>query len=154
MEKERITFENEILDRLIGKVFLLQDSSRKREVTHQMFMEVCNCPTGQLLAGKFGNLNLEAIFEEFLSYGVIEEFLADPEVEDIMINYLSPIYVHKTKQGLVKTDKKFSTKEEIDLFIKKLVVFSGRKNIHKINNVELVDIKGRGNIVFLLSGRR
>lgn len=148
MEKERIAFENEILDRLAGKIFLLQDSSRKREVTFQMFLEVYNCPTGQCLVSKLGNLNLEDIFNEFLSYGVIEEFLADPEVEDIMINYLSPIYVHKTKYGLVKTDKKFSTKEDIDLFIKKLVIFSGRKIIHKINNVELVDIKGRGNIVY------
>ncbi len=148
MEKERIVFENEILDRLAGKVFLLQDLSRKREVAYQMFLEVYNCPTGQCMISKLGNLNLETIFDEFFSYGLIEEFLADSEVEDIMINYLSPIYVHKTKYGLIKTDKKFSTKEEIDLFVRKLVIFSGRKTIHKINNIELADIKGRGNIVY------
>jgi flagellar protein FlaI len=148
MDKERIAFENEIMDKLAGKIFLLQDSSRKREVAFQTFLEVYNCPTGACLVSKLDNLNLEAIFNEFLSYGVIEEFLKDPEVEDIMINYLSPIYVHKTKHGLVKTDKKFSTKEEIDLFIKKLIIFSGRKTIHKINNVELAEIKGRGNIVY------
>ncbi len=148
MERERIAVENEILDRLAGKVFLLQDLARKREVIFQTFLEVYNSTIGQGLVSKLENLELETLFSEFLSYGVIDEFLADPEVEDIMINYLFPIYVHKTKLGLIKTDKKFSSREELDLFIKKLIIFSGRKNIKKINNIELAEIKGRGNIVY------
>jgi flagellar protein FlaI len=91
---------------------------------------------------------MDKFFEEFLSYGIIEEFLADPYVEDIMINFLSPIYIHKTKEGMLKTDKRFSSQEELDLFIKKLIIFSGRKTISKINNVELSEIKGRVNIVY------
>jgi flagellar protein FlaI len=148
MEKERIAIENMVLDKLAGKVFFLQDRERKREVTFQTFLEVYNSEEGQNIVSRLSNLNIESLFNEFLSYGVIEEFLDDPEVEDIMINYLSPIYVHKTKRGLVKTDKRFSSKEEVDLFVKKLVIFSGRKTINKINNVELVEIKGRGNIVY------
>ena len=65
-----------------------------------------------------------------------------------MINHLSFVYVHKTKFGLVKTDKKFASREELDLLIKKLVIFSGRKNIKKVNNIELAEVKGRGNIVY------
>ncbi|MDO8662971.1 MAG: ATPase, T2SS/T4P/T4SS family [Candidatus Omnitrophota bacterium] len=148
MEKERIAIENEILERLAGKVFLLQDLARKREIIFQTFLEVYNSGSGQGMVNKLPNLDLEKLFNEFLSYGVIEEFLNDPEVEDIMINYLTPIYVHKTKNGLTKTEKKFESREELDLFIKKLVIFSGRKTIHKINNVELVEIKGRANIVY------
>jgi len=148
VERERIAIENEILERLAGKIFLLQDLARKRDIIFQTFLEVYNSTNGQNLVSKLNNLDLEKLFNEFLSYGVIDEFLADPEVEDIMINYLSPIYIHKTKSGLIKTDKKFNSREEIDLFIKKLVIFSGRKTINKINNVELVEIKGRGNIVY------
>jgi len=148
MEKERIAIENEILEKLAGKVFLLQELERKREIIFQTFLEVYNSGAGQSLVSKLQNLDLEKLFNEFLSYGVIEEFLNDPEVEDIMINHLSPIYVHKTKSGLVKTDKKFATREDLELFIKKLVIFSGRKTINKINNVELVEIKGRANIVY------
>ncbi len=148
MEKERLAIENEILDKLAGKIFLLQDITRKREVIFQTFLEVYNSSNGQVLVSKLENLDLESLFNKFLSYGVIDEFLNDPQVEDIMVNYLSPIYVHKTKDGLVKTDKSFASKDEIDLFIKKLVIFSGRKTIHKINNVELVEIKGRANIVY------
>ncbi|MFH0855964.1 MAG: ATPase, T2SS/T4P/T4SS family [Candidatus Omnitrophota bacterium] len=148
MEKERIAIENEILARLAGKVFLLQDVNRKREIIFQTFLEVYNSTAGQSLIGKLQNLDLEHLFNEFLSYRVIDEFLEDPEVEDIMINHLSPIYIHKTKYGLIKTDKKFESREELDLFIRKLVIFSGRKTINKINNVELVEIKGRANIAY------
>jgi len=148
MEKERIAIENEILERLAGKVFLLQDINRKSEIIFQTFLEVYNSGSGQSMIGKLQNLDLEKLFNEFLSYGVIDGFLDDPEVEDIMVNYLSPIYIHKTKSGLIKTDKKFNTREELDLFIKKLIIFSGRQSINKINNVELVEIKGRANIVY------
>jgi len=148
MDKERIEIENEILDKLSGRIYLLQDLTHKREVISQAFLEVYNTPRCQRFIRKSRGLELETFFNEFLSYGIIEEFLADPAVEDIMINYLSSIYLHKTKIGMVKTDKKFASREEIDLFIKKLIFFSGRKTINKINNVELSEIKGRVNIAY------
>lgn len=148
MEKERIEIENAMLDNLAGKILLLQDPTRKREFIFKAFLEVYNSPQVQRFIKRYKDLNVDKFFEEFLSYGVIEEFLADPDVEDIIINFLSPIYVHKTKEGMVKTEKNFPSQEELDLFIKKLIVFSGRKTISKINNVELSEIKGRVNIVY------
>jgi len=65
-----------------------------------------------------------------------------------MVNHLSPIYIRKTKTGISKTDKGFSSREELDLFIRKLIIFSGRKTTRKINNVELAEIKGRANIAY------
>jgi len=149
MDPERIAIENEILDKLSGKIFLLQDFTHKRDVIFQVFLEVYNSSHQlQKFIRKSKGLEMEGFFKEFLSYGIIEEFLADPEVEDIVVNYLSPIYIRKTKTGIAKTDKIFSSREELDLFIKKLIVFSGRGVIKKINNVELAEIKGRANIVY------
>jgi len=149
MDPERIEIENEILDKLSGKIFLLQDFTHKRDIIFQVFLEVYNSSRQlQKFIRKSKGLEMEGFFKEFLSYGIIEEFLNDPDVEDIMINYLSPIYIHKTKTGITKTDKSFSSREELDLFIKKLIIFSGRKTIGKINNVELSEIKGRVNIVY------
>ncbi|TRZ95273.1 CpaF family protein [bacterium] len=148
MDKERMEIENEILDKLSGRIYLLQDLTHKHEVISQAFLEVYNTPRCQRFIKKSRGLELEKFFNEFLSYGIIEDFLADPTVEDIMINYLLPIYIHRTKVGMVKTDKKFDSREEIDLFIKKLIFFSGRRTINKINNVELSEIKGRVNIVY------
>lgn len=148
MERERIEIENAMLDNLAGKILLLQDPTRKREFIFKAFLEVYNSPQVQRFIKRYKDLNVDKFFEEFLSYGVIEEFLADPDVEDIIINFLSPIYIHKTKAGMVKTERNFPSQEELDLFIKKLIVFSGRKTANKINNVELSEIKGRVNIVY------
>jgi flagellar protein FlaI len=147
MEKEKFEIENEILDRLAGKIFLLQDQASKRDVMFQVFLDVYNSPKYQKFIRKSRGLELESFFNEFLSYGIIEEFLSDPEVEDIMVNYLLPIHVHKTGTGMISTEKRFTSKDEIDLFIKKLIVFSGRKEVNKINNVELANVKGRVNII-------
>lgn len=148
MDKEKIAIENEILDKLAGKIFLLQDPSEKRDIMFQVFLEIYNSPRCKRLIKKYKGLEVEKFFNNFLSYGIIEEFLSDPEVEDIMINYLSPIYIRKTKSGMIKTNKKFGCQEELDLFIKKIIIFSGRKTINKINNVELSEIKGRANIIY------
>ncbi len=148
MEKEILDIEHTILDNLIGKIFLLQDAESKRQVMFEAFLEVYNSPKHQkaIKKSKHG-IDLEGFFKQFLSYGIIEEFLQDPLVEDIMINYLAPIYVHKTGTGLVKTERRFTGKEELDLFIRKLIVFSGRKQVYKVNNVELANVKGRVNII-------
>jgi flagellar protein FlaI len=148
MDKERIYLENEVLEKIANKVFLLQDSSEKHEIVLQAFLEVYNSSMYQRLFRRSKLLEPQTFVKEFLSYGIIEQFLADPEVEDIMINYLSPIYIHKTNLGMVKTEQRFPSKEELDLFIKKLIIFSGRKTIKNINNVELTEISGRANIVY------
>jgi archaeal flagellar protein FlaI len=148
MEKERIEIENEILDKCAGKIFVLQDIETKHEIILKAFLEVYNSPRCQKFVKQSKGLEMEKFFKEFLGYGLVEQFLEDPEVEDIMINYLSPVYIHKAKSGMICTNQQFSSKEELDLLIKKLIVFSGRKDLKNINNVELSEIKGRANIVF------
>jgi flagellar protein FlaI len=148
MDEERIKIENEILDKLAGKIFLTQDLTEKKDVIFNIFLEVYNTPRCKNFLKRNRGLELETFFNEFFSYGMIDEFLADREVEDIMINSLAPIYIHKTKEGMIETDKRFSTVSELDLFIKKLVIFSGRQTIKKVNNIELSGIKGRVNIVY------
>jgi archaeal flagellar protein FlaI len=148
MDKERIEIENEILDKSTGKIFVLQDIDSKHEVILQSFLEVYNSPRCQKFVQRSQGLEMEKFFQEFLGYGLIEQFLSDPEVEDIMINYLFPIHVHKSRVGMVNTGVKFSSRAELELLIKKLIVFSGRKALKNINNVELSEVKGRANIVY------
>lgn len=149
MDIERIEIENEILDKLTGKIFLLQETAHKNEVIFQTFLEIYNnSHRCQKFIKKSKGLELDGFFKEFFSYGLIEKFLNDPEVEEITINNLSFIHIRKTKVGMVRTTDKFSSREELNLFIKKLVIFSGRNSINKINNVELTEIKGRANIIY------
>ncbi|PIQ88954.1 MAG: hypothetical protein COV72_05615 [Candidatus Omnitrophica bacterium CG11_big_fil_rev_8_21_14_0_20_42_13] len=148
MDKEMIAIENEILDNLVGKISLMQDHEERKDVMFRVFLDVYNSPRGKALLKKVRGIELESFFNDFLSYGMIEELLNDPQVEDIMINSLGPIFIHNTGKGLIRFDKKFTSSDELNLFIRKLIIFSGRTDIRKINNVALYNVKGRVNIVF------
>ncbi|MDD2752727.1 MAG: ATPase, T2SS/T4P/T4SS family [Candidatus Omnitrophica bacterium] len=148
MEREKIEFENQVLDRLAEKSHLFKDFFHKREIIFQEFSNFCRTSKFNHLCEAVDGSTLETFFNGVFSFDIIDEFLNDPDVEDVIINGLSPIYVHKTSEGLVKTSKHFSSPEEIGLFIKKLFIFADRKDIKKINNLELPQIKGRVNIVY------
>lgn len=148
LEKEKIEIENKVLDHVAGKLFLLQDRGLKVEAILEALQAVLDLPAYKQFKGGDSSFSLDTLANSILSYGVIDEFLSDPTVEDIMIDFLSPISLHTTKDGLVKTDKSFHSRDELELFIKKLIVFSGRKAVKKINNIELAAIKGRANIVY------
>ena len=147
MDKEIIEIENEVLDNIAGKITLNQDPQERRKVIFENFIKVYSTPKGKAALKKLQGMDMEQFFEQFMSYDLLEKFLADPEVEHIIINALNPIFVHKSKVGLVKTEDRFKNYDELNLFIKKLVVFSGRKHLKKINDIELWDIGGRINII-------
>ena len=67
--------------------------------------------------------------EDFLSLEIISKFLNDPDVEDMVIDGLKPIFLRSSRRGFIKTDKQFTNNRELELFIKKLIIFSGRTNI-------------------------
>ncbi|MBI3996090.1 MAG: Flp pilus assembly complex ATPase component TadA [Candidatus Omnitrophica bacterium] len=89
----------------------------------------------------------QAFLHAFLSYDLIEEFLNDPAVEDIIINATEPIFVHKLGEGLVKTERRFATMQQLAVFVKKLLIFGGRAEADMINDLELADVRGRVNII-------
>lgn len=148
MDNELIRIENEILDNAAGQITLNQDAEERRKIIFDNFIKVYNTPQGKSILKRLKAIDMEDFFNQFLSYGLIEKFLQDPEVEDIIINSLGPIFVHKAKVGLIKTEEQFASRDELNLFIKKLVVFSGRKSLKKINNIELKDVRGRINIIY------
>ena len=50
----------------------------------------------------------------------------DSDVEDIIINSLKIIYIHHAQLGFIPTTKSFSSHREVDLFVRKLLLFAGR----------------------------
>ncbi|MBF0122796.1 MAG: CpaF family protein, partial [Candidatus Omnitrophica bacterium] len=78
---------------------------------------------------------------------IIEPFLCDANVEDIVIHGLKPIYLHHSEKGFIGTDVKFAHPRELDLFIKKLMVFGGREHMKRVVDLELADLGGRANII-------
>lgn len=143
----RLALTEALLARLRGRMTVVQSPAERYAAAD----EALNDLAAQLGHNGFPALATEAerraFLDAFLQYDLLEEFLADPAVEDIMINATEPIFVHRTGEGLVKTDRRFATGRELDVFVKKLIVFGGRNEVDPINDLELQGIRGRVNII-------
>ena len=148
---EILEIQDEVLRKLVGRVSLLQGNAEKEETVMHVLTEVCgNIETEErkeAIRTLITEEDRKKFVKELLSYGVVEEFFHDPAIEDVIINSTNPIFVHHSSKGLIKTDKKFNSLKELDIFVKKLIILAGKKVIKEINDVELPDIRGRVNIV-------
>jgi len=137
-----------LVDKLCGRMSLLQPQ-KERELAVEEAL------TGVLANGAFAHFkpgleNAEQrlqFIRDFLSYGIVTELLCDFCVEDLIINNLKPIYIHHSQKGFISTGKHFLTQRELELFIQKILLFSGRKKMDKIVNLELPNLEGRVNII-------
>ncbi|MBI5150892.1 MAG: CpaF family protein [Candidatus Omnitrophica bacterium] len=140
--------EFRLIEALYGKMSLLQPQKEREQM-------VAEALGGVLSNGEFGELKQDLQNEEtrvqfirdFLSYGIATDLLCDFCVEDLVINSLKPIYIHHSQKGFMSTGKSFTTPRELDLFIRKILLFAGRKKLDKIANLELPNLEGRVNII-------
>lgn len=153
MSRVQTEIESKILDKIIGRLNFLQGEHEKRDIVNGIITELYGTTPrdtfmqSQALSGLTNEQEREKFIDDFFKYGIIEELLLDTYTEDVIINALNPIYMHHALRGLIKTDKRFTTQRELDIFVKKLIAFSGRTCLRKINNVELANVQGRVNIV-------
>ncbi|MBF0532807.1 MAG: CpaF family protein [Candidatus Omnitrophica bacterium] len=143
-----IDFETRILNMLQGKMHLMQPHDERVALVSVALEHLLDKETNADLKQAFSTPSSRVLFiERFLSYGIVTEILSDLDTEDVIINGLKPIYVHHGKKGFISTRISFSSERELDLFIKKLLLFSGRHRMGKIINLELAHLEGRVNIV-------
>src|SRR5437867_1197379 len=119
--------ESLLVPLLRRKLELLQPQDEREAIVLQVLEEFLKNDLRGTFAAEFPTQSHKQYFAaSFFSYGVIEEMLSDINVEDIVINGLKPIYIHHAQDGFVPTNKRFSSRKELDLFIHKLLVFAGR----------------------------
>lgn len=150
MDNIRLQLESMLVDRLQGKLSILQTQEEKESIVTLGLDEILQDDSSQLKNKVISpNETYEKIefIKDFLSYGIIEDLLCDSRVEDIIINALNPIHIHHSQKGLIATNKRFETRLELDLFVRKLILFSTKKKLQKIMNFELPNLEGRVNIV-------
>lgn len=148
---DKTTYEDlafHLIDKLCGRMSLLQPQKDREHLVDEVL-------TAVLSGGEFARLKPELdntqqrlqFIRDFLSYGIVTDLLCDFCVEDLIINNLKPIYIHHSQKGFISTEKYFSTQRELELFIQKILLFSGRKKLDKIVNLELPNLEGRVNII-------
>ncbi len=69
---------------------------------------------------------VQEIVNEALGLGPLEEFLADPDVTDIMVNNKDEIYVEKSGK-IVHTNRKFMSDQQVRLIIDRIIAPLGRR---------------------------
>jgi flagellar protein FlaI len=144
----RLELEDQILEKLKGRLQILQSQEEREELTLAALDSVILTDKAKRFSNEFLLAEEKNQFvREFLSYGMIEEFLCDSDVEDIVIHGLKPIYLHHTQKGFCPTDRKFETIQDLDNFLKKLIVFGGRKDFGRVVDLELYNLGGRANII-------
>jgi len=144
----RLELEDQLLDKLKGRLQVLQPDVDREEIASAALESVLANDKARRFDSEFQKAADKASFiREFLSYGVIEELLCDSDVEDIVIHGLQPIYIHHSEKGFVDTAKKFEHIRELDVFIKKLLVFSNRERMNRVIDLELSNLGGRANII-------
>ncbi len=149
--KHMIFLQSVLVDKLSGRFHLLQRHDERIELVNQGLKEFFLGDNKGRFKKDMEELDDDrkrALFiQSFLSYGLLQELLSDINVEDVIINALNPVYIHHAEKGLICVDREFKSKEELDLFIKKLILFSGRTKFENIMNIELPNLDGRVNII-------
>ncbi len=69
---------------------------------------------------------VKEIVNESLGLGPLEEFLADPEVTDIMVNKKEEIYIEKSGK-LILTNRRFISEEQVRAVIDRIIAPLGRR---------------------------
>jgi len=149
----QLDLEFKLVESLLGKIHVLMPHSEKAELVSSNLMDVLKLSEFAEFKKIFDNGDKRLAFiKDFLSYGIVTDLLCDLDAEDIIINNLNTIYMHHATKGFIATDRKFGSSKELNLFIKKLLLFAGRKNLSKIMNLELPHLEGRVNIAFSTFG--
>ncbi|MFC1510289.1 ATPase, T2SS/T4P/T4SS family [Candidatus Omnitrophota bacterium] len=148
MDKKQLhDFQFALIEVLLGKMHLFQEKGEREILVEDTIKELLVNNEFAYLKDFFVETESKVSFiKDFLSYDRVTDLLCDYQVEDIIINDLNPIYIHHSQKGFIRTENRFEYRRELDLFVKKLLLFAGRKTGGKIVNLELPNLEGRVNI--------
>ena len=142
-----------LIDLMLGRMNILQSQNDREELVSVALDQVLSEEAFGDIKHDFDTSEKKCLFiKKFLSYGIVTELLCDLDAEDLIINNLKPIFMHHANKGFIKTNVRFESQKEIDLFVKKLLLFSGRSKMRPLMNLELPNLEGRVNIAMSTFG--
>lgn len=136
-DEDIIKLKQAVHDKIVDRLNLrnITMESLRDPVQARKIRESAEKVIGDLLAEEAGALisSLEErrklvkeITDEALGLGPLEEFLADPEITDIMVNNKDELYVEK-KGKIILTNKRFISNSQIRAVIDRIIAPLGRR---------------------------
>ncbi|NCA96094.1 MAG: CpaF family protein, partial [Methanomicrobia archaeon] len=102
-------------------------AKRIRESTEKVIGDLLAEEAGAIISSHDERRRLvKEIADETLGLGPLEEFLADPDVTDIMVNNKDELYVEKLGK-IILTEKKFISNAQIRSIIERIIAPLGRR---------------------------
>ncbi len=102
-------------------------AKRIRESTEKVIGDLLAEEAGAIISSHDERRRLvKEIADETLGLGPLEEFLADPDVTDIMVNNKDELYVEK-RGKIILTEKKFISNGQIRSIIERIIAPLGRR---------------------------
>lgn len=120
---ERLNLDGVTTEALDDPLAMRELKKNAEEVVGNILMEEAG---GKLASHEERVRVVKDIVNEALGLGPLEDFLADPEVTDIMVNSKNEIYVEKSGK-LVLTNKKFVSDSKMRAIIDRIIAPLGRR---------------------------
>ncbi len=136
-EDERLKLKKKIHEKLVDKLELHRmtpemlsnprQSKALRMTTEKIVGDLLMEEAGGIISSHEERLRLvKEISDETLGFGPLEEFLADPDVSDIMVNNKDEVYVEKHGR-MIFTSKRFISNEQVRSIIERIIAPLGRR---------------------------
>jgi flagellar protein FlaI len=130
--------ESRIFDILEGKLSgIAKDEDKTRYITN----------VAKTLAPSMGPDEIKALVDDANSFGLIDKYLHDELIEDVMVNNTANIFVYESGKGYVKEGEKVMARKELDMLVRKLKMYATTA----VANMRIFDVHlpngSRANIV-------
>ena len=131
-------FESRVFDILEGKLSgVTKDEDKDRYITN----------VAKTLAPSMSPEDIRRLADNAKSFGIIDKYIHDSLIEDVMVNNTLNIFVYQSGKGSVKTADRIPTREELDMLVRKLKMYATTA----VANMKIFDVHlpngSRANIV-------
>ena len=121
MDAKLYKLENSILCRLKGKFVNVHDEKEKAMMINSM---------AKAIEADLSSDEIKQVVDDINNFAPIGNMISDEDIEDIMINNVSNIFVQSAKEGSKKLGIKIGSKEELERFVNKLKLYATNETAH------------------------
>ncbi len=137
-EEEFYLFEREVFDKLEGKLSTFSEANEL-----ELYIEA-------IAKGVNANTSSEEIarlIKDSKTFGVLDKYLYAENVEDIMVNNTTNVFVYATNGGQIKVPERVDKRSDLDMLVRKLKMYeTSLAENRKISDIHLPN-GSRANVV-------
>lgn len=115
MDSKLLAVEETILEKLKGKFTTIVDPAKRKELVTSI---------AKTISSDLSEGEIDQIFKDMNDLGVVAKLAANEDVEDIMINNTSGIFVYSSREGRRKVSDTIGDRYELNRFVEKLKLYA------------------------------